>query len=99
MLTRLPSVSLKETYCPTPGIAIGSPSTSPPAFVTFSTDSSMSSTAMTIAPCWSGHPGFLGKKSPIDRTGLSGTVVAGFGGDGKNVVSHVLAELLRAPTE
>src|SRR5262245_37158247 len=30
MLTRLPSVSRNETYCPTPGIAIGSPSTSPP---------------------------------------------------------------------
>ena len=51
MLTRLPSVSLNETYCPTPGIAIGSPSTSPPAVVAFWTDFLMSSTAMTIAVC------------------------------------------------
>ena len=27
MLTRLPSVSVNETYCPTPGISTGSPST------------------------------------------------------------------------
>src|SRR4030095_15682472 len=35
MLTRLPLVSVNETYCPTPGISIGSPSTCPPASATF----------------------------------------------------------------
>ena len=35
MLTRLPSVSKNDTYLPTPGISIGSPSTLPPVSVTF----------------------------------------------------------------
>ncbi len=35
MLARLPSVSMNETYSPTPGISIGSPSTLPPAAATF----------------------------------------------------------------
>jgi hypothetical protein len=34
MPTRLPSVSVKETYCPTPVTTIGLPSTFPPASVT-----------------------------------------------------------------
>jgi hypothetical protein len=35
MLTRLLSVSVYETYCPTRGISIGSPITLPPAPATF----------------------------------------------------------------
>ena len=34
MLTRLPSVSVNDTYRPTPGISVGSPSTFTPAAVT-----------------------------------------------------------------
>jgi hypothetical protein len=49
MLTRLPSLSMNETYRPTPGISIGSPSTSPPASVTFFEASLISSTAITTA--------------------------------------------------
>jgi hypothetical protein len=37
MLTRLPSVSVNETYRPMPGISMGSPRTLPPAPVIFFT--------------------------------------------------------------
>jgi hypothetical protein len=47
MLTLLPSVSKKDTYNPTPGISIGSPSTLPPAFSTLFICSLISSTAIT----------------------------------------------------
>src|SRR5690242_17108374 len=51
MLIRLPSVSVNETYWPTPGISIGSPSTLPPASCTFFIDFLMSSTATTTDGC------------------------------------------------
>src|SRR5262249_12467480 len=41
----------------------------------------------------------LRKESAIDCTGPSGTGVVGFSGGGKNVLTHVLAELLRVPAE
>src|SRR5262249_47746817 len=46
-----------------------------------------------------GPAGFLRKESSVDRTGFPGTVVVGFGGGGKNVMTHVLTELLRVPAE
>src|SRR5262249_13128938 len=44
MPTRLPSVSVNETYWPTPGISIGSPSTLPPASTTYIQTCLLSST-------------------------------------------------------
>src|SRR5262245_56239910 len=60
LLTRLPSVSKNDTYCPTPGISIGSPSTLPPASVTLLIDSLISSTAITMDECCAGQSGFFG---------------------------------------
>lgn len=57
MLTREPSVSMKATYLPTPGISIGSPRTLPPAAVTAAIAAGMSSTAMTSEGCCAGHSG------------------------------------------
>src|SRR5215470_1269737 len=51
MLTRLPSVSKNDTYRPTLGISMGSPSTSPPASVTRLIAASMSSTETTTDGC------------------------------------------------
>src|SRR5215475_12222835 len=65
ILMRLPSVSVNETYCPTPGISIGSPSTFPPASVTLLTASLISSTAITMDGCCAGQSGFFGKKPPL----------------------------------
>jgi len=61
MLIRLPSVSMNETYCPTPGINTGSPSTVPPAWRTFSIAAFMLSTAITTEGCCAGESGFFGK--------------------------------------
>ena len=72
MLTRLPSVSVNETYCPTPGTSIGSPSTFPPASVTFPTDSFILSTAITMDGCCAGQSGFFGKKPPLIAPGVLG---------------------------
>ena len=72
MLARLPSVSKKDTYCPTPGISIGSPSTFPPASVTPFIALRMSSTAMTTDGCCAGQSGFFGKKPPLIAPGRFG---------------------------
>src|SRR5262249_14292383 len=72
ILTRFPSVSVNETYCPTPGISSGSPSTVPPASVTRLTASVRSSTAITIAGCCAGQSGFFGKKPPLIAPGCVG---------------------------
>src|SRR5215468_10312584 len=72
ILTRLPSVSVNETYCPTPGISSGSPSTFPPAAVTLLTASVISSTAITMAGCCAGQSGFFGKRPPLIAPGCLG---------------------------
>src|SRR5262249_60416485 len=48
ILTRLPSVSVNETYCPTPGISSGSPSTVPPASATRRPAAETSSPAINL---------------------------------------------------
>jgi hypothetical protein len=65
ILFRLPSVSRKETYCPIPGISMGSPSTSPPALVTLVIDSRISLTPITTDGYCAGQSGFLGNKPPL----------------------------------
>ena len=47
MLTRFPSVSVKETYRPMPGISTGLPLTFPPESLIFFIAFLISSTAMT----------------------------------------------------
>ena len=74
VLTRLPSVSVNETYCPTSGISIGSPSTLPPASVTFLTACWISSTAITMDGYGAGQSGFIGKKPPLIAPGFVGPV-------------------------
>src|SRR5215831_17448062 len=72
MLTRLASVSKNETYRPTLGISMGSPSTSPPASVTRRIAASTSSTERTTHGYCAGQSGFLRKKPPLIAQGLSG---------------------------
>src|SRR5262249_18949918 len=99
MLPRLPSVSLNETYRPTPGIAIGSPSTFTACFRYFVCRFLDVVHRDDDGRVLVGPARFLRKESAIDRAGFSGTVVVGFGGGGRNVTAHVLAELLRVPAE
>src|SRR6266705_3146355 len=70
--TRLPSVSRKDTYDPTPGISIGSPSSSPPASLTFFICSLISSTATTTEGYWSGLSFDFWKKPPLILPGFFG---------------------------
>src|ERR1700745_3856969 len=72
MHTRLPSGSTTETYCPTPGISIGSPSTLPPAAVTLFMDSWMSSTAMTTDGHCDDLSSVFWKKPPLMAPGFFG---------------------------
>src|SRR5688500_1891182 len=72
MLTRLPSVSKNDTYCPMPGIFIGSPRILPPACATFFMDSLMSSTATTTDGYCPGISGVLVKKPPLMAPGFFG---------------------------
>ena len=60
MLRRLPSVSKNATYLPTPGISMGSPSTSPPADATVFMAAPISGTAITIDGYCAGHSGLRG---------------------------------------
>ena len=71
-LTRLPSGSANDTYAPTPGISMGSPSTCPPAPATFVIACLMSSTAITTEGCCTGQSAFFGKKPPLMRPGCFG---------------------------
>jgi hypothetical protein len=79
-------------------ISIGSPSTAPPASVTFPTDPSMSSTAMTMDGCCAGQSGLFEKKAAVDRAGLTRAALVGLGGR-QDVVAHVLAKHPRLPAE
>ena len=93
MLTRLPSVPVNETYLPTPGISIGSPSTVPPAWLTVAIKEAMLSTAMC------GPIGLSRNEPAVDRTRCRGTTIDGLCGGGKNVVAHVGAQRPNLPTE
>lgn len=72
MLTRFRSESKNETYRPTPGISIGSPSTSPPDSDIFLIAVRISATAMTTEGYCAGQSGFFGKKPPFIAPGFFG---------------------------
>ena len=76
MLLWLPSVSRKTTYSPTPGIAIGSPITSPPAERTRCIAARMSGTPITTDGCCIGQSALKGNRPPlIDPSAASGGMV------------------------
>src|SRR5438552_284474 len=74
MPTRLPSLSVNETYSPTPGMSIGSPSTVPPAFATFLVACLISSTAITTDGC---SPKTVGEVDPRMRPSPLGLFARG----------------------
>src|SRR5262249_9099080 len=67
MAPRFFSVSKKDTYLPTPGISLGSPSTSPPAASTFAIAARTSSTAMTMFGYCAGQSDRFGNRPPLIR--------------------------------
>src|SRR5262249_53875733 len=99
MLTRLPSVSKNETYRPTLGISMGSPSTSPPASVTRRMAASTSSTERTTDGYCAGQSGFLWKKPPLIAPGLIGPLSFLSVVVGKDIVAHLLPQHLRLPAK
>src|SRR5215510_8727862 len=97
MLTRLPSVSKNETYRPTLGISMGSPSTWPPASVTRRIAASTSSTQRTTDVRW--PVGIPSEEAAINRPRAYRAALIPFGGRGKDIVAHLLPKHLCLPAK